>query len=151
VGLAVQTAGVVLLHPGPGPQGRSVATFTDPEFGDNSRLLPKGHVRAGESLLETATRELHEEVGATADAIVSYAGSVVRQSVEYWGEPVLKEIHLFLGVSHVLKPLSVSSNATGNAAQWSPVADAIRLNPWQEEREFLSRLLRLDLVRLGPA
>jgi 8-oxo-dGTP pyrophosphatase MutT (NUDIX family) len=137
----VQTAGVLLLCVGMEPDSKRIATFTDPEFGADSRLLPKGHVRSGETLIETAVRELREEVGATADAIVGYAGSVLRQSVEYWGEQVLKEIHLFVGVSLEQTRLSANANDTGTVAQWSTLRDAIRLNPWPEERDFLRRLL----------
>lgn len=40
--------------------------------------LPKGHVDKGESLLETAKREIHEETGITNLAFVKELGSYVR-------------------------------------------------------------------------
>lgn len=139
----VQTAGVLLVCPF--NQDRVIAAFRDPDKGTSSWLLPKGHIRLGESRRQCAVRELKEEVGAKNFHLVAYAGSVVRLSIEHWGERVLKEIHWYIGLGDPTEELTAANHETGTHAAWISLSEAIRTNPWDEEREFLTRLFSVML------
>ena len=55
--------------------------------------FPKGHVEEGETELETALREVHEETGLTIQLEDGF-----RQSVEYYPRPnIRKQVVYFLG------------------------------------------------------
>lgn len=56
----------------------------------------KGHVETGETIEETAIREVGEETGLGNLTIVKKIGVVTRPAVEKSGERVMKTIHLFL-------------------------------------------------------
>jgi len=64
--------------------------------------LPKGHVDPGETELETAYRELHEETGITKDDIVLDPDFIYRNQYlvlkkRYGNKPRQKELVIFLG------------------------------------------------------
>ena len=56
----------------------------------------KGHVEAGETIEETAIREVSEETGLSNLTIVKKIGVLTRPAVEKGGKRVIKTIHLFL-------------------------------------------------------
>ena len=119
-----------------------LALARDPEFGENAWVLPKGHVRSGETLVNTAVRETYEEVGARNFRVLAYLGQVERYSIQDWGERVWKTIHLFLAVALSGDQLKPDPDETLTDAAWLPIREAIECIPWAEEREFLSRTLR---------
>ncbi|WP_165825940.1 NUDIX domain-containing protein [Actinomycetospora cinnamomea] len=57
--------------------------------------LPKGHVEAGEGVLDAARREIHEECGLSDLELVRELGSYSRPGFRH-GLPELKTITLFL-------------------------------------------------------
>jgi 8-oxo-dGTP pyrophosphatase MutT (NUDIX family) len=138
----VVTSGCVLLSVR--SLGLCIAMYRDPDKGENAWMLPKGHIHAGEDILDCAIRETREEVGATRFHVLTKLGSVRRRSVEHWGEVVDKEIVLFLAIDCGSAPLAPSEFETGTEAAWIPIADAVELVPYQEEAEFLRTHLILE-------
>lgn len=130
-----ETAGTVLIKEIDGEL--KIALARDPEKGDDVWVLPKGHVRNGESLEETATRETREEVGVKNVQLIHYMGYVTRRSVEDWGETVEKKVHLFLAYAFGSSNIEPNNFETVVEAKWFNVEEAIPRIHRREDREFL--------------
>ena len=67
--------------------------------GDGTYTLPKGKCKKGEKLLDTAIREIYEEVGLTKLQLIKKLGTYKRYEMKEGGGEnvnVLKIIHIFL-------------------------------------------------------
>ena len=103
--------------------------------------LPKGHVEAGEEVLEAARREIHEECGLADLELVCEVGTYSRLSVRR-GLPEHKTITLFLfhGPEVPLHPLDPANPE----ARWvSPDAVARTLSHPTDGRFFTRHVLPL--------
>lgn len=66
---------------------------------DTNWFFPKGHVDPGETLEDTARREIQEETGIESLELIDTLGSYTRAKIEKDGtlsKTVEKEIHMFL-------------------------------------------------------
>jgi ADP-ribose pyrophosphatase YjhB (NUDIX family) len=116
-----------------------IALARDPEKGEDKWVLPKGHVREGESLEATAIRETCEEVGVTKMQLICYLGCVTRLSVENWGETVEKDIHFYLAYALSSSNIKPADFETVVESSWFTITEAIARIPWQEEQDFLQK------------
>lgn len=98
--------------------------------------LPKGHVEDGESVLDAARREIHEECGLSDLEYVRDLGSFSRPAVRH-GLPELKTITLFLFHSEPaeLRPLDPANPE----ARWVPAAEVAGLLSHPADGRFFSR------------
>lgn len=115
-----------------------------PKYDDWS--LPKGKAEPGESITETALREVKEETGLGC-RIVRELGKV-RYSYRT-GKHNLKPktVHYFL-----MEPVAGRLEAPGqeaDAARWFDADEANRRLTYERDRELLQRALRLDLKNRG--
>lgn len=107
----------------------------------NSWSLPKGHLDPGESLLEAAVREIHEESGVRRLALLHYLGSYERCRIgRLGGEDAseVKELHFFLFATEQvrLKPVHAADHPE---ARWLTLDAAARLLTHPLDRAFLVR------------
>jgi 8-oxo-(d)GTP phosphatase len=132
----VLAAGGVVLHTLDGVTHALV--IHRPAYDDWS--LPKGHVDDGESLEDTAAREVAEETGVTA-RVVRPAGTTEHE-VERDGVRATKRVHWFVmqpaDGSHV-DPSSRTPDAEVDRAAWWPLGVALTDLTHAGERELLAR------------
>jgi len=103
----------------------------------NSWMIPKGHVKDGESNEEAAVREVEEETGLKDVKIVSKLGMISRKSKELSQEIVNKDIHIFL-----FKTDSETSSPRKNPedltmTRWFRIDDGIASLYFEPDRKFL--------------
>ena len=113
------------------------------QFG-TSWSLPKGHMEEGESPLEAARREIHEETGVSRLELVRPLGTYTRHRLgRDGGEDAseLKTIHLFLFRTSetVLKPVDPENPE----AVWVEKGRVASLLTHPKDREFFESLLAL--------
>lgn len=141
--LPVLAAGGVVVDAG--TEQARVLVVHRPAYGDWS--LPKGHVEKGETLADTATREVLEETGVEA-LVTAEAGTTTYPVILAQG-PATKQVHWFL-----MRPLPGSdptarpADAEVDEACWWPVATALEALTHRGERELLERALQL--LATGP-
>lgn len=90
--------------------------------------LPKGHVDPGETELETALRELHEETGIAHDQIeldpdFRFSSFYTVRKKRFGKKPMLKELVIFLGTltSHDLdQELEITEHIGYDWFDWDP-------------------------------
>jgi 8-oxo-dGTP pyrophosphatase MutT (NUDIX family) len=103
----------------------------------NEYLFPKGHVENNESFLETAKREIEEEVGIKKEDLKELSGAPVVK-IEYIfkndnGENETKEVHIFpLTVSYMYE-LKKEDNPKIIEVGWFPVEKAKELISYNKE------------------
>lgn len=108
--------------------------ITDP-YGNWS--LPKGHIEGGESLRETAAREVEEETGIRPDA-VGHKIDTVDWTFEHDGETIHKFCTFFLMRSRTGDP--VPQRAEGiTACNWLPMGEAAARIPYKDTSEIVRR------------
>lgn len=107
--------------------------------------LLKGHAEPGETIEQTALREVLEEAGLEDVKIIKKIGEVVREAQEKNGTTALKTIHIFLmstpGFNH-LKPEEDYG--------WFEYDEAVNMMSFPEEKEFLQKYKKtiLDAARM---
>lgn len=99
--------------------------------------LPKGSVEPGETLLETAKREIWEETGLTNFEVHHELGTVIRQGytdTNHNAPSVIKHIHLFYCTTtqQELKP----GEPEVVAARWVEPSEMSQVLSWPEEADF---------------
>jgi len=132
--VALAAGGVVLRQ---GPAGPEVVLAG--RLADASWVLPKGTPDPGESIEETALREVREESGLEV-RITRPLGSM-----DYWfvvsGQRVHKRVHFFL-MEAVGGDLALHDEEY-DAVRWVAVDDARRMLSFDSYREILDRALGL--------
>lgn len=115
-----------------------------PKYDDWS--LPKGKAEPGESISQTALREVREETGLEC-RIVSDLEPVRYSYQTGKGAIVPKVVHYFL-----MERIGGRLEAPGreaDAAEWCDVTEAARRLTYEHDRELLQQALRADLLNRG--
>jgi 8-oxo-dGTP pyrophosphatase MutT (NUDIX family) len=129
---ATAAGGVVLRH---GEHGNEVALLG--RVNDGSWVFPKGTPTAGESLEETATREVREETGLDV-RIVRPLGEMT-YSFAAGGERVHKIVHFFLMEAIGGDPSLHDEEY--DEVRWVAVPEARRMLTFDTYRDVLDRAL----------
>jgi 8-oxo-dGTP pyrophosphatase MutT (NUDIX family) len=129
------TAGVMVLKYIDGEL--RIAMARDPEKGPDAWVIPKGHVRDGETIETAALREAAEETGASNILLITYLGAFDRCSLEDWGEWVHKTVHLYLGCSFGPVAIHPAAFETLTESAWLPVEQVVEKVAWREDRDFV--------------
>jgi 8-oxo-dGTP pyrophosphatase MutT (NUDIX family) len=98
--------------------------------------LPKGHVEPGESLEETAIREVAEETGV--DCVIEQLVQCVQYPVYKKGAWRDKEVTYFLASADHLPPVPRCEEGIRCAA-WMPLNQALPLIGYAQVREIVRR------------
>jgi 8-oxo-dGTP pyrophosphatase MutT (NUDIX family) len=114
-----------------------IALAREPEHGDNVWVIPKGHVKDGETLEAAALREVSEEVGLNRVQLIKYLGAITRQSVEDSGEVVKKTIHLFLAYALDTSNQAIKDDFSTDI-KWFEPKEAIKVIPFKEDAAFIA-------------
>jgi ADP-ribose pyrophosphatase YjhB (NUDIX family) len=112
-----------------------MALAYEPRVGGRRFGLPKGRVETGETLEDTARREVAEETGLDDVRLVAYLGSIERTSRKRTGAIANKTIHVFLAFARGRRELS-------GDARWMRIEKAIEALPLQPDRDFVAEKLR---------
>jgi 8-oxo-dGTP pyrophosphatase MutT (NUDIX family) len=129
---ATAAGGVVLRESEHGPEVALLGRAND-----GSWVFPKGTPTAGESLAQTALREVREETGLDV-RIVRPLGEMT-YSFAAAGERVHKVVHFFLMEATGGDPSL--HDAEYDEVRWVPVADARRMLTFDTYRDVLGRAL----------
>lgn len=110
-----------------------------------SWVLPKGHVEDGESIEQAALREVYEETGLDNVQLITFLGTILRESTKSNGDVEQKTIHLFLAYA----PNNGRSQAPVDprfiGVSWFSPQEAIKLLPYESEQAFFREHLGLLL------
>ena len=102
--------------------------------------LPKGHVEKGETLRETALREIKEEAGITS----SIQAPLETISYSFFDEPtqtfIFKKVHFFL--AHYVKGNLSDHDDEVAAVRWFPFETAFKRLEYPSERLMLKSVKR---------
>lgn len=112
-----------------------------PKYDDWS--LPKGKAEPGESIADTALREVKEETGLVCRIVCEL--EPVRYG--YGSGKNLKVVYYFL-----MKPVAGGLEPPGqeaDAAQWFDIDEAMGRLTYEHDRELLQKAVRLDLGKRG--
>jgi 8-oxo-dGTP pyrophosphatase MutT (NUDIX family) len=129
---ATAAGGVVLRH---GDHGPEVALLG--RVNDGSWVFPKGTPAAGESLEQTALREVREETGL--DVRILCPLGAMEYSFQASGERVHKVVHFYL-----MEPTGGDPSlhdAEYDEVRWVAVPDARRMLTFETYRDVLDRAL----------
>ena len=98
--------------------------------------FPKGHVERGESLEETARREIYEETGIENLVLIKKLGSYVRGNKK--NPDLEKEITMFGYVTTQSKLKPIEQN--GLIAKWVSINRVADMLSYKKDREFFLRI-----------
>jgi 8-oxo-dGTP pyrophosphatase MutT (NUDIX family) len=110
-----------------------------------STSLPKGHVKAGETPLDAARREIHEEIGINVGEPVMQFPAYSRLSGHRTGERKLLMMFLFAIEG---EPALVPLDESNSDARWVEPAEALEALTYLEDRVFLRSAIR-DIAALS--
>ena len=110
----------------------------------DSWSLPKGHVDKGETAIDAAIREIHEETGITNPTLIKKLGSYDRYRIGLNGNDDLSElktIHMFLFESNQkqLKPLDENNPE----AMWVNIEEVENYLTHKEDISFFKNNIKL--------
>ncbi len=108
--------------------------FLAKQFKSGGLGFLKGHVEPGETVEQTAIREMKEEAGLENVKIVKKIGSLTREATEDNGERVLKTIHMFLMTTD-----NFDHKPSEEEYDWFEYYEAINNMAFKEEAEFLKQ------------
>ena len=109
--------------------------------------LPKGYCEPGETFIDAAMRETHEETGITPEQIALESGFEFRLTYpvryERWGnEPFMKTVCYFLGWVHKPLEIVVTEHESAQWFEWDP--------PHQIQEQTIDPLLNAIAEHLSP-
>lgn len=108
-------------------------------------VLPKGHVEPGETLEQTALREILEESGLDNVQLIKYLGCVLRTTVKENGNVVNKTIHYYLAYALNNREALTPTDERFIGVTWFSPEQAVAMIPHEAEqaffREHLAHLL----------
>lgn len=111
--------------------------------------FPKGHQELGETLAETAIREIREETGLTGLKFISSLG---RTSFRFRREKTVIEKTVFLFLFEA--PLTAKEVLTGEGAikelRWFPADRAMAISGYRNLDRLFARAMRLAAESIGP-
>jgi 8-oxo-dGTP pyrophosphatase MutT (NUDIX family) len=137
----VSAGGVVFRD---GPEGVEIILVR--RHAERLVAIPKGKVDPGESLPETAAREVREETGLKAD-VVAELGTVEYWFTDFHGERVEKIVHYYL-----MAPTGgdiADHDDEFDEVGWFHIAEAQRILTHQNQMHILHRAA--ELIAKMPA
>ena len=128
------SVGGVILNP-----GGSVLVINQ---NGNSWSLPKGHVEAGETLRQTAVREIAEETGITQLEFLSELGSYERFKMDKDGSDDSSELKRMTFFLFRTSQTRIQSDDPAHAeGRWVPRDQVAALLTHPKDREFFLSIL----------
>jgi 8-oxo-dGTP pyrophosphatase MutT (NUDIX family) len=103
-------------------------------------VLPKGHVEPGETLQQTAIREVREETGLSRVQLLTYLGKIER-AIDKNGGTLQKTIHYYLAYAFPTNPPERPDEAGFTEPGWFAPSEMLSLLPYEQERSFLKERL----------
>lgn len=106
--------------------------------------VPKGHIEPGENSLETAYREIAEEVGIPATHLTHYGVCAVHRYsfIDSAGHENTKEVHLHVFSSEITDVIIEKGNTEIINAVWVPYQEALeKIIPYS--RDHLEKAKRI--------
>lgn len=137
----VSAGGIVFRD---GPEGVEIVLVR--RHAERLVAIPKGKVDPGESLPETAVREVREETGLVAD-VVAELGTVEYWFTDFHGERVEKVVHYYL-----MTPTGgdvADHDDEFDEVGWFHIAEAQRVLTHQNQMHILHRAA--ELIAKMPA
>jgi len=103
--------------------------------------FPKGKIELGETLAQTAVREIREETGLEDLQLVASLG---KTSFRFWREAGLieKTVHLFLFKAPSHAKARLSSKEAIRAVAWMPVQCAFQVSGYRNSDRLLGEAMR---------
>ncbi|MEK7094651.1 MAG: NUDIX domain-containing protein [Patescibacteria group bacterium] len=111
--------------------------------------FPKGHIRKGETIEETARREVGEEAGLTNLRLVRRLGQIRISFIDRFvhkGNTIEKDIHYFLFEARAdakLKKMKLSDGEKIRAVKWAKLEDTDRLSEYADMIEIVQKAMAL--------
>ena len=115
-----------------GPRGLEILLIHRTRYRNDEWALPKGKVDPGETLEETAVREVREETGC----IVRVGESLGTTSYDVSGRP--KEVTYWRMA--LVEQKEIEDTREVSATQWLPPAEALRVMSYPTERALIARV-----------
>ena len=135
------SAGGLVVRRGVGGLEALIAEQLDRNTGRRTVRLPKGKVDAGETLEQTALREVLEEVGLVA-RILAPLGELSYSFFERRaGRQVAKRVHYYL-MAHIAGEARPADGEM-DAVMWCAITEAVRRMSFDGEREIIARGIAL--------
>jgi len=134
------SAGAIILRD---VEGELKIALAQHRMNSKTWTLPKGHVDPGESLEQTALREIYEETGLLNVQLITYLGSFIRESIKSNGDVEQKTIHFYLAYSPGTEAPSAPSDPSFIDVGWFSPEQAFELIPNEDDRAFLKEHLPL--------
>ena len=123
-----------------------ICLVNDRVVGTSTWSLPKGRIKNGEKLIETARREIYEETGIKDLVLIKKIGVIKRPSNVF--PLVQKIIHLYLFTTSQTKLGNLTDNFLENTIpQWFDYNDALDKLTSEKDREFL-RLKKNEVFKI---
>ncbi|WP_165423674.1 NUDIX hydrolase [Ktedonosporobacter rubrisoli] len=132
------SAGAIILRE---VEGKLKIALAQHQKSPDDWALPKGHVEPGETIEQTARREVYEETGLSNIQLIKYLGLVTRQSVRDTGVIQLKKIHYYLAYSPIGHSEELPTDAKFKGVAWFTPEEILALVPHKEDLTFLKEQL----------
>ena len=104
-------------------------------------VFPKGHMHEGETLIQTACREVAEETGVKVSE-ENCLGQVDQFSFYFAGEQAEKVIHVFLFVLDWQQPITINFEEGFLDGAWVPIDEALLALTHRDAQEALKKSLQ---------